>query len=98
MKLIFYYYNCSPEYVQSLEPGLDDQIISVISRLPKRKTQSEINADLFWLFASEGWSYDTIPTGAAATGISDKLGINLSLHDIKKGSNRSLCLTSTTLA
>ena len=96
MKLKFYYYSCSPEYVQSIDPSLYDQIISVVGRIQKRQTQTEINGDLFWLFTSEGWMYDTVPTGAAA-GSTAVGGINQSLDAIKKKNNRNLCLTSTTL-
>ena len=96
MKLRFYYYSCSPEYVQSIDPNLYDQIISIVGRVPKRQTQSEINADLFWLFTSEGWDYDTVPTGAV-TGSTDVSGITQSLDAIKIANNRNLCLTSTTL-
>jgi hypothetical protein len=96
MKLRFYYYSCSPEYVQTIDSSLYDQIISAVGRVPKRQTQSEINADLFWLFTSEGWMYDTVPTGVA-TGSTDVGGINQSLDAIKSENNRNLCLTSTTL-
>jgi len=96
MKLRFYYYNCSPEYIQSIDPGIYDQIISVVGRIPKRLTQSEINTDLFWLFTSERWNYDTVPAGIAeiSTEVRD---INQSFDEIKKSNNRNLCLTSTTL-
>ncbi len=96
MKLKFYYYNCSPEYIQSIDPNLYDQIISVVGRVPKRQTQSEINADLFWLFTSEGWMYDTVPTGAAA-GPTDVDVIAPSLNALKLENKRNLCLTSTIL-
>ena len=96
MKLKFYYYNCSPEYIQSIDPNLYDQIISIVGRVPKRQTQSEINADLFWLFTSEGWMYDTVPTGAAA-GPTDVDVITQSLNALKLENKRNLCLTSTTL-
>ena len=96
MKLKFYYYNCSPEYIQSIDPNLYDQIISVVGRVPKRQTQSEINSDLFWLFTSEGWMYDTVPTGAAA-GPTDVDVITQSLNALKLENKRNLCLTSTTL-
>ena len=96
MNLRFYYYNCSPEYIQSIDPNLYDQIISVVGRVPKRQTQSEINSDLFWLFTSEGWMYDTVPVGAAS--VSADIGaITQSLDAIKSENNRNLCLTSTTL-
>jgi hypothetical protein len=91
-----YFYNCSSEYAQSIDPGLHDQIISVVSRVPKRQTQSEINADLFWLFTSEDWNYDSVPVGAA-TNSTDVRGAAQSLDTIKMKNNRNLCLTSTTL-
>lgn len=59
-----YFYNCSSEYINSIHADLYDQIIRTISQLPKRQTQSEINSDLFWYLASDGWSYDSVPTGA----------------------------------
>ena len=96
MKLKFYYYNCSPEYIQSIDPNLYDQIISVVGRVPKRQTQSEINADFFWLFTSEGWMYDTVPTGTAA-GPTDVDVIAPSLNALKLENKRNLCLTSTIL-
>ena len=58
-----YFYNCSPEYINSIDTDLHNQIITVINRLPKRLTQSEINSDLFWLLTSHGWNYDTVLKG-----------------------------------
>jgi len=58
-----YFYNCSPEYINSIDPDLYDQVIQTISQLPKRQTQSEINSDLFWYLTSDGWFYDSVPTG-----------------------------------
>ena len=95
MKLRFYYYNCSPEYIQSIDPSIYDQIISIVGRIPKRQTQSEINTDLFWLFTSERWNYDTVPPGIAES--STEATSTQSLDEIKKNNNRNLCLTSTTL-
>ncbi len=96
MKLKFYYYNCSPEYIQSIEKSLYDQIISIIGRVPKRQTPSEINSDLFWLFTSERWNYDTVPPAVAKCSI-EVSNKNQSLAEIKKNNNRNQCLTSTTL-
>ena len=91
-----YFYNCSPEYIKSIDPDLQDQIIKVISQLPKRQTQSEINSDLFWHLTSDGWSYDSVPTGAKDNK-PDILPKNISLHEIKNKNVRNQCLTSTTL-
>lgn len=96
MKPESYFYNCSPEYINSIDPDVHDQIITVINRLPKRQTQSEINSDLFWLLTSYDWKYDSIlgSTGKAAP---SELSIDKSLSEIKKNNIRDLCLTSTTL-
>ncbi len=83
MKPKSYFYNCSPEYIHSIDPGLQDQIILIIEALPKRQTQSEINADLFWLLTSAGWNYDTVPV-AAGNGSPDEFDIELSIDEIKK--------------
>ena len=91
-----YYYNCSPEYIYSIDNGLYDQIVAVISTLPKRSKQSEINSDLFWLLASYGWNYDTVPTGAGAE-TPNLFNVDLTIEEIKQRNIRDLCQTSTTL-
>jgi len=91
-----YFYNCSPEYINSIDPHLYGQILTIVEILPKRQTQSEINSDLFWYLTSDGWSYDSVPTG-----VKDNkpavLPENISLHEIKNRNIRNQCLTSTTL-
>ena len=91
-----YYYNCSPEYIYLIDNGLYDQIVTVISTLPKRNKQSEINSDLFWLLASYGWNYDTAPAGAGAE-TPNLFNVDLSIDEIKQRNVRDLCQTSTTL-
>ena len=91
-----YFYNCSPEYINSIDAHLHDQIITTIEQLPKRQTQSEINSDLFWYLTSDGWSYDSVPTGAKDNK-PDGLNKDISLHEIKNRNIRNQCLTSTTL-
>jgi hypothetical protein len=96
MNLQSYFYNCSPEYFKSIDPDLQNQIITVISQMPKRQTQSEINSDLFWHLTSDAWSYDSVPTGAKDCR-PDFLNKDISLHEIKNRNMRNQCLTSTTL-
>jgi len=91
-----YFYNCSPEYIESIDSDLQNQINTVISRLPKRQTQSEINSDLFWYLTSDGWFYDSVPTGAKENR-PDGFRNNISLQEIKNLNKRNQCLTSTTL-
>jgi len=92
MKPHSYYYNCSPEYIHSIDPDIHDEILASVDQLPKRQTQSEINADLFWELTSGGWSYDTIPNAAGA-----EVNSKFNLQQIRQKNQRTLCLTSTTL-
>ena len=96
MKLHSYYYNCSPEYIHSIDPRLHMEVESIIRMLPTRKKQSEINADLFWLFTSKDWCYDSIPTGYSH-GCPESFDIRHTIHEIKDKNLRSLCRTSTTI-
>jgi hypothetical protein len=96
MKPESYYYNCSPEYISSIDPDIHDQIITVIDQLPKRKTQSEINSDLFWLLTSYDWNYDSILAGTGKIP-PDELNFHASVSEVKNKNIRDLCLTSTTL-
>jgi len=96
MKAESYYYNCSPEYINSISSGLHNQIIETVEVMPKRQTRSEINFDLFWLLTSVGWSYDSVP--AAIPREPDKcLGLDCCFDDIKPRNDRRLCLISETL-
>jgi len=97
MKCEQYFHNCSKEYIDSIDAGLFTEIVEIVSRLPKRDKQAEINQDLFWLLTAKGWSYDTVPAGLPAV---PRKGIDLeffSLPDIKRASNRALCRTTTTI-
>ena len=96
MKTDHYFYNCSKEYIDAVDPDLYKQVLQAISKLPKRPTQAEINQDLFWLLTEKGWAFDT--TGGISNTAPSDLGLgSISLSEIKKGSNRDLCMTSTTI-
>jgi len=91
-----YFYQCSRDYINSIDSNLYDEIIEFISMLPKRQTQREVNADIFWLLTSRGWSYDTLG------GIENSPPADLNIHNIdkaavKKNNNRRLCLTTSSL-
>ena len=97
MRFETYFYNSSKEYLDLICHTLYNEIIEVISKLPRRTTQAEINRDLFWSLTSKGWSYDAPPAGLNDSSPKD-LGIEkISLNDIKQSNDRALCLTSTTL-
>ena len=96
MKYEEYFYNCSREYINSIDSPLYEEVGDVISKLPKRQKQEEINNDLFWLLISAGWSYDTLAN------VSDLPPVEFGIKDVTKSAvarsnNRSICLTSTTL-
>jgi len=92
-----YFYNCSRQYLNSINSVLYDEVLSAVSQLPKRRTQAELNTDLFWLLSSKGWSYDSTPTGVNNTPPKNLPIEEASLKDIKKNNVRDNCLTSTTL-
>ncbi len=60
MKHDEFFYNCSEEYLNSMDPSLYGEIAEIITKLFKRQKQDEINNDLFWLLTNKGWSYDTL--------------------------------------
>ncbi len=96
MKHDHYFYNCSKEYIDAIDSTLYEEITEVILQLPKRRTQSEINNDLFWLLTSRGWSFDSL-TGSSDSPPPEIKTENTSRSEIKKRNNRSLCKTSMTL-
>lgn len=96
MNLESYYYNCSPEYIESIDSELHAEIVAIIGLLPKRLKQSEINTDLFWLLTNKNWYYDTVPHGYSRKP-QEEFQIQRSLQEIREWNDRSLCRTSTTL-
>ena len=96
MKLESYYYNCSPDYIDSIDHSLHNQILCALAQLPKRQTQSEINSDLFWLLLSDGWNFDSTPQGTGEIPPTD-ISLTVDLFHQKKINSRQLCRTSTTL-
>jgi hypothetical protein len=96
LKIESYYHNCSPDYIYSIDPSLQIEIASVINQLPKRRTQSEIDSDLFWLLSSVGWSFNSTPRGVGSSFPID-LNLKKSQSWPRKVYIRELCRASTTL-
>jgi hypothetical protein len=67
MEVEEYFYNCSREYVSAISPELPSEILSILTILPVRKTQAEINNDLFWLLTQKEWAFDTLGLISAAS-------------------------------
>lgn len=92
MKFENYFYNFSEEYLDSISQNLYKEVMSVVSKLPKRDTQSQINNDLFWLFTDKGWTFDTLASISEAP--PSELIVNQNRKDFfKKNNNRNLCCT-----
>lgn len=79
-----YFYNCSKEYVDSIDQHLYQELTGILEYLPKSEIQSEINRNIFFQLTKKGWSYDTLPQGLGA-------------YSGEVPNNRSLCVTSSTL-
>lgn len=90
-----YFYHCSVDYIASIDSGLQAEVMTVLDALHKRKTQAEINLELFWLLVTRGWSYDTKPPGLDERPPSDLISSGISLSSIRN--QRPLCLSSQTL-
>lgn len=97
MKFEKYFFNCSEQYLDSIDPTLFAEIIEIISKLPKRTIQAEINRDLFWIFTEKKWFFDSTPPNLNSSPPEElELGV-LDLNKVKKSNKRELCITSTTL-
>ncbi|MFA6148676.1 MAG: hypothetical protein WC899_10760 [bacterium] len=97
MKCDHYFHHCSKEYIETIDSSLISEVVHVISKLPTRQTQAEINRDLWWLLTDRGWSYDTAPAGlpeSPPNGIDVKI---IAVSERKRERERSLCRTSTTI-
>jgi len=92
-----YFYRCSREYVDSIDLDLYHEIISIVSSIPKRSTQAEVNRDLFWLSTSRGWSFDTKPVSVKELPPADLELTGFNLKQARDSNNRSLCKTTTTI-
>lgn len=82
MNIRSYFYNCSEDYINKINPQLFAEVTDVLHSLEKRNTQSEINMDILIELSKRGWSFDSAPA---------------SLQHLKDSNTRFLCLTSTTL-
>lgn len=96
MGSIDYFYNCSKDYIKSIDGNLYQEITGIVSILPKRNTQSKINNDLFWLLTARGWSYDNF-SNITPEAPKDITGTFRKKELLSKTNLRDLCRTSTTL-
>lgn len=93
----FCFHNCSKQYLDSIAPELHPELIEIVSQLPKRLTQAEINKDLFCYLTAKGWSFDSLPAEFNQFPISNTRINPKSVSTLKKTNDRSLCTTSFTI-
>ena len=96
MEFKSFYYNCTVEYIATIDPHLEDEVGSIIRMLPRRDSPELIKEDLFWLFTHKGWCYDTIPAEANPE-CPFELDFMESLEVLRDRNLRELCLTSSNL-
>jgi len=94
MEIEEFFYNCSRQYIWSVAPELRDEVLDIITNLPKREKQEDINRDFHWLLVTNEWSYDSNPAGLPVRPPID-LSIDGTQNQIEN--DRTLCLSSTTL-
>ncbi len=98
MKSDHYFYNCSKEYIDTIDVSLFTEISEVVESLPKRETQSKVNQDLFWFLTKAGWAYDSAPAGLSEIPPPELQIENHNKTLVKEKYHiRNLCLSSTTL-
>ncbi len=91
-----FHYNCTAEYIETIDPHLQDEVGAIIRMLPRRESFALVKEDLFWLFTHKGWCYDTIPAESNPE-CPFELDLMESLEVIRDRNLRELCLTSSTL-
>ena len=96
MNYSFHYYNCSPDYISTIDSNLISNLTEILKKLPKRKHYSETAVDLFWQITSAGWFYSKIPSNIKDHSPKD-LNLSLTLDEIKKLHNEEMCKTSQNL-
>lgn len=97
MRHVEYFYKCSPEYIDAIDPSLRDGLIDVVSTLRKRETQLELNQDLAWLLGLSGWSFACFPQSMPETPPPDLGMASVDRHLLEARRDRTACLASTIL-
>ena len=92
-----YFYNCSRVYINSIHPTLYEDIVGVISDLPKRAKQAEINKDLFWLLTAKDWLYHSIPPALPSIPPPDLHLLGTTKEGVASSNDSTPCLSTTTL-
>ena len=85
METTSYYYNCSPEYIHVLDPSLHNEILDIVSKLPKRRNQSEINGGPNSYFAHRKSAISGMANFDIAKNTLTTLGLNVPVWLVGSG-------------
>jgi len=61
MNIQSYLYNCPREYIDSIDPTFSIQIKDLVKKLPEAQDDKALIANVFWMLASNGWSFSELP-------------------------------------
>ena len=89
----FFFYKCSPESIETIDPALLYEIKTILSQLPRRSSLADIYTDLFWLLASNNWNYAERPLKLTDVPPAD-LNVKCNIDEIEKLNNHELCTTT----
>jgi len=90
MNIQSYFYNCSWEYIDSIEPTFSSQIKDLFKKMPEAQDDNVLISNVFWMLASNGWSFSELPESISNDPPSG-LKVNFKLSEIKKQNSFDLC-------
>jgi len=93
MNIQSYFYNCSWEYIDSIDPTFSSQIKDLFKKMPEAQDDKALISNVFWILASNGWSFRELPESISNVPPSG-LKVNFELSEIKKQNNFDLCSAS----
>jgi hypothetical protein len=93
MNIQSYFYNCSWEYIDSIEPTFSSQIKDLFKKMPEAQDDKVLITNVFWMLASNGWSFSELPVTISNDPPSG-LKVNFKLSEIKKQNSFDLCAAS----
>jgi len=93
MDIQSYFYNCSLEYIDSIDPTLSVEIKDLFKKLAVVQDNKVLMANVFWMLASNGWSFSEL-LESISNDPPSSLTVNFKLSEIKKNNSFDLCAAS----
>ena len=93
MDIQSYFYNCSLEYIDSIDPTFSIELKDLFKKLAEAQDDKVLLANVFWMLASNGWSFSESSESISNYPPSG-LKVNFKLSEIKKQNSFDLCAAS----